>query len=85
MHDFQVPAGKYYLADAGYPLCDKLLVPYRGVRYHLAEWSRADTRLLPVFFYESIADTLIDPKICTNFSTFDMHLLEMLLNVFLVF
>ena len=50
MHDFQVPAGKYYLADAGYPLCDKLLVPYRGVRYHLAEWDRASIRCVTVFF-----------------------------------
>jgi hypothetical protein len=42
--DFHIPAGKYYLADAGYPLCNNLLVPYRGVRYHLAEWGRAGVR-----------------------------------------
>jgi hypothetical protein len=41
-HDLQIPATKYYLADAGFPLCDRLLVPYRGVRYHLAEWGRAN-------------------------------------------
>lgn len=40
--DFPIPEGKYYLADAGYPSSDELLVPYRGVRYHLAEWQRAD-------------------------------------------
>ena len=38
VHDFQVPEGKFYLADAGYPLCDVLLVPFCGVRYHLREW-----------------------------------------------
>jgi len=27
-----------YLADADFPHCDQLLIPYRGVRYHLAEW-----------------------------------------------
>jgi hypothetical protein len=43
-HDFEIPAGKYYLADAGYPLCPLLLVPYRNVRYHLAEWGRANIR-----------------------------------------
>jgi hypothetical protein len=43
--DLRIPAGKYYLADAGFGVCDALLVPFRGVRYHLAEWSRADTRL----------------------------------------
>ena len=30
--------GKYYLADAGFPICEMLLIPYRGVHYHLAEW-----------------------------------------------
>lgn len=42
--DLIIPDGYYLLADAGFPSCDKLLVPYRGVRYHLAEWGRADTR-----------------------------------------
>jgi hypothetical protein len=35
------PPGKYYLADAGYALSWMTLTPYRGVRYHLKEWSRA--------------------------------------------
>ena len=43
-HDFRILAGKAYLADAGYPSCDELLVPYRGVRYHLKEWQRAELR-----------------------------------------
>ena len=42
--DLLIPEGKYFLADAGYPLCDQLLVPYRGVRYHLSEWGRAGVR-----------------------------------------
>jgi hypothetical protein len=42
--DLRIPPGKCYLADAGFPLCDQLLVPYRGVRYHLNEWKRADKR-----------------------------------------
>ncbi|RXW11522.1 hypothetical protein EST38_g14334 [Candolleomyces aberdarensis] len=42
--DFTIPPGKHYLADAGFPACDALLVPYRGVRYHLAEWGRAGIR-----------------------------------------
>ena len=40
--DFNIPPGKYYLADAGFAACDELLVPYRGVRYHLAEWGRGN-------------------------------------------
>ncbi|CDO78156.1 hypothetical protein BN946_scf184541.g2 [Trametes cinnabarina] len=42
--DFRVPDGRYYLADAGYGFLDVLLVPYRGVRYHLAEWGRANVK-----------------------------------------
>lgn len=42
--DLHIPENKYYLADAGFGICDSLLVPYRGVRYHLAEWGRANTR-----------------------------------------
>lgn len=47
--DLPIPPGKYYLADAGFGACDTLLVPYRGVRYHLAEWGRADLRYLLIF------------------------------------
>jgi hypothetical protein len=42
--DFTIPDSKYYLADTGYPSCNQLLIPYRGVRYHLAEWGRAGVR-----------------------------------------
>jgi hypothetical protein len=42
--DFVIEPGTYYLADAGFPLCDALLVPYRGVRYHLKEWEQANLR-----------------------------------------
>lgn len=38
---FAIPPGKYYLGDAGFPVCDHLLVPYRGVRYHLQEWRKS--------------------------------------------
>jgi hypothetical protein len=42
--DLKIPDGCYLLADAGFPHCKQLLVPYRGVRYHLAEWGRAQLR-----------------------------------------
>ena len=42
--DLVIPEGWYYLGDAGFPHCDQLLVPFRGVRYHLAEWGRSRTR-----------------------------------------
>jgi hypothetical protein len=37
---FPILPGRFYLADAGFGACDTLLVPYRGVRYHLKEWER---------------------------------------------
>jgi hypothetical protein len=42
--DFAVPLGMYYLADAVFPLCDALMTPYRGVRYHLKEWGTSKQR-----------------------------------------
>jgi len=42
--DLPISEGKYYLADAGFGVCDVLLVPYRGVCYHLAEWGCAGIR-----------------------------------------
>ncbi|KAL8481365.1 hypothetical protein ACS0TY_027758 [Phlomoides rotata] len=35
----KVPKGNYYLCDNGYPNCEGFLTPYKGVRYHLSEWS----------------------------------------------
>jgi hypothetical protein len=35
----RIPNGKYLLADAGFAARTGLLVPYRGVRYHLREWA----------------------------------------------
>jgi len=49
-NDLAIPAGKFYLADAGFGACDVLLVPYRGVRYHLAEWGRANLRCVVSMF-----------------------------------
>jgi hypothetical protein len=48
---FSVPEGFYYLADAGYPHCKELLVPFRGVRYHIQEWGAAGVRYVPCLMY----------------------------------
>ena len=40
--DLPVLRGKYFLADAGFQICNALLIPYRGMCYHLAEWGHAD-------------------------------------------
>ncbi|KAK9008498.1 hypothetical protein V6N11_075389 [Hibiscus sabdariffa] len=36
---FNIPEGKYYLADAGYGIRNGIISPYRGDRYHLKEFS----------------------------------------------
>ncbi|XP_072055034.1 uncharacterized protein [Arachis hypogaea] len=38
-HPLRIPEGKYYLGDAGFMLRPGILTPYRGVRYHLKEYS----------------------------------------------
>ena len=43
-HDLIISAGKYFLTNAGFPLCNWLLVPYQGVCYHLVEWGHANIR-----------------------------------------
>ena len=42
--DFRIPEGKLYLGDAGFPSSKYLLVPYRGVCYHLHEWGIVEQR-----------------------------------------
>lgn len=44
-----IPAGKYLLADAGFPLSLELLIPFRNVRYHLAEWGSAGNRYYKIY------------------------------------
>ncbi|XP_023767600.2 uncharacterized protein LOC111916207 [Lactuca sativa] len=34
-----IPSGRYCLVDVGLPHTDKLMAPYRGVKYHLKEYS----------------------------------------------
>ncbi|XP_039118748.1 putative nuclease HARBI1 [Dioscorea cayenensis subsp. rotundata] len=41
---FEVPRGKYYLVDAGYANTLNFIAPYKGVRYHLQEQGRAQSR-----------------------------------------
>ncbi|GAV77660.1 LOW QUALITY PROTEIN: DDE_4 domain-containing protein [Cephalotus follicularis] len=37
---FKIPEGKFYLGDAGYGVRLGIISPYRGVRYHLNEFSK---------------------------------------------
>lgn len=74
---FTIPEGKYYLADAGFPSSDQLLIPYRAIRYHLAEWGRANTRYVSRFIINPYFILFIGQKIRKNSITFDTHQLAM--------
>jgi hypothetical protein len=43
-HGLPMFEGKYYLGDCGYSLSRLVLVPYRGVRYHLKEWGQGNEK-----------------------------------------
>jgi hypothetical protein len=42
--NLRIPDPFYLLADAGFGAAFRLLTPYRGVRYHLAEWAKGNSR-----------------------------------------
>lgn len=46
--DFRIPPECYYLGDAGYANSDAVMVPYRGVRYHLKEWGSSTRRCVAI-------------------------------------
>jgi DDE superfamily endonuclease len=48
---FTISKDHYYLADAGYANCNALLVPYRGVRYHLREWGMGQEQCIYLIFF----------------------------------
>ena len=53
--DLPVPNGKYFLADAGFPTCSSLLIPYCGPRYHLAEWGHAQLQYRYYCYHYTVA------------------------------
>ena len=75
--DLTIQPGKYYLADAGFPIASALLIPYRGVRYHLAEWGRADLRCVAFYKYCLICCYIyqLARPMHKNYSIFDTLLL----------
>ena len=49
--NFTVPHNRYYLADAGFASSDAVLIPYRGVCYHLKEWHAGKFRSVNCVLY----------------------------------
>jgi hypothetical protein len=52
--DLTIPVGKYFLADAGFPICEGLLIPYRGVCHHLQVWGGANLQYICILFLLAI-------------------------------
>ena len=72
--DFLIPPNKYYLADAGFGLCDGLLTPYRQVRYHLKEWSRGNQRY--AFNYIFYLFYAYFPSVFNSKQCYDMYIIN---------
>jgi hypothetical protein len=69
--DLHIPDGKYYLAHAGFPACQQLLIPYCGVQYHLAEWGHAGVRyVFRTYLKQFIYTFVVGQQIKKNYSTF---------------
>ena len=69
-----IPPGKYYLVDAGFPSTNELLIPYRSIQYHFAEWGCANVRyVFMVCLYEEVSKLITGPKIKKNCLTFVTH------------
>jgi hypothetical protein len=68
---FTIPANKFYLGDAGFPLCDHLLVPYHRVRYHLREWGAVRKRYMSSYLMHvrKGSQPFIDPRTTKRSST----------------
>ena len=83
--DLPILHAKYYLVDAGFPICDSLIVPYQGEHYHLAGWGCAQLWYVSASSYSIFQLTVIlAPPIRMNYSTSDMHLHTTLSSVYLV-
>jgi hypothetical protein len=72
-NDLAIPAGKFYLADAGFGACDVLLVPYCGVQYHLAEWGHANLQSVLSPIAVSLITYNIFPRPANQEELFNLH------------
>jgi hypothetical protein len=51
----KIPDGKWLLGDAGFPLSDSCLIPYRATKYHLKDWNvpGGEKWVLPMLIHSS--------------------------------
>jgi len=75
----------YYLADKGYANSDALLVPYRGVRYHLQEWGIVgEWCVYAIPLSHNLSDlSYLGPGTLESCSIFGMHSSRTLLSKYL--
>ena len=83
--DLRIKPGKFYLADAGFPVASALLIPYRDVWYHLAELGHADLWCVAFHYkYCYNAYSLLAQPIHRSSLIFTMHQLKISLRGCLV-
>lgn len=71
IRNFNIPPGKYYLADTGFGACDELLVQYCNVRYHLAEWGRGHLKYVLKLKFSHFHTDISRP--CNHKELFNLH------------
>ncbi|KAL8487698.1 hypothetical protein ACS0TY_024140 [Phlomoides rotata] len=71
VHGLEVPKGNYYLCDNGYPNYESFLTPYKGVRYHLNEWSARQPQNYQEYF--NMKHTRVQNLIGRSFGLLKMH------------
>lgn len=83
--DLNVPHGWYFLADAGFPHCKELLVPYQGVQFRNGEkLTCGNVKFLCHCHSKLILHVYVGQRINKNFLTCIMHKPAMLSSIFLV-
>lgn len=83
---FDVPPGKYYVADAGFPNRCQLLVPYQNVCYHLHEWQVGSKQYVILLFevHSVVIECHSARRTRRNSSICSTHSFEMSSSIFLV-
>jgi hypothetical protein len=84
-HSLAMPPGTYFLADARFPTCAGLIIPFKRERYHLKEWARTPERFVMSFSSYCTTCWLLvkGHKMLMSFSIYDIQEHEMLSSRFL--
>ena len=83
IRDLSTLCRKYYIADASFPICESLIIPYQGECYHLTEWGHAQLWYISSCIFWLMKNTL-SPPTKLSYLTANIHLHAISLNIYLV-